>query len=60
MPILGTPFFSEGDPLRLASPLGVSILGIGMRSRLASPSPSSTNALPPEGAFSASSAPGGS
>ncbi|CAK0791722.1 unnamed protein product [Prorocentrum cordatum] len=35
MPILGIPLFFEGESLRLSSPVGVSILGIGIRSRLA-------------------------
>eukprot|EP00959_Pyramimonas_sp_CCMP1952_P316837 6631782-Pyramimonas_sp.AAC.1 len=34
MPILGIPVFFEGESLRLPSPFGVSILGIGIRSRL--------------------------
>eukprot|EP00959_Pyramimonas_sp_CCMP1952_P474521 9503614-Pyramimonas_sp.AAC.1 len=34
MPILGIPLFFEGESLRLSSPFGVSILGVGIRSRL--------------------------
>eukprot|EP00959_Pyramimonas_sp_CCMP1952_P035393 741558-Pyramimonas_sp.AAC.1 len=34
MAILGIPSVSEGASLRLSSPLGVSVLGIGMSSRL--------------------------
>eukprot|EP00959_Pyramimonas_sp_CCMP1952_P410324 8599346-Pyramimonas_sp.AAC.1 len=36
MPNSGIPLFFEGGSLRLSSPFGVSILGIGIRSRLVS------------------------
>eukprot|EP00959_Pyramimonas_sp_CCMP1952_P464264 9486296-Pyramimonas_sp.AAC.1 len=44
MPILGIPSFFEGESLSLSSPLGVSILGIGISSRLVTP-PSSTRSV---------------
>eukprot|EP00959_Pyramimonas_sp_CCMP1952_P041772 873598-Pyramimonas_sp.AAC.1 len=37
MPILGIPLFFEGASLRSSSPSGVSILGIGISSRLVIP-----------------------
>ncbi|CAK0884273.1 unnamed protein product [Prorocentrum cordatum] len=50
MPILGIPLFFEGASLRLSSPFGVSILGIGISSRLVtagSAGPTSALAISP-------------